>query len=241
MTRPMFAPRPVPRAALIDPATAPGRRQGLLTLGLIVSVSVVDQTTKWWAWRSASPAIINSGGTWIIGGPVSGLLSGPVSGPILDLLNVGLLTLAGLILVSRPRSALFLVSAALMIAGWSSNLLDRLGMHAVTAPGSVRGAVDFIPLGPPYWNVADLVIIAATVLLLVAAGTRGRRRVLAVSAARPRSPLPRGRTRRVRRPWAALAGASVAVALCMPAAIHAGSADGLHSSRPSSAATTAHV
>jgi len=36
------------------------------------------------------------------------------------------------------------VPGALVIGGWSSNLLDRLGMHYWTAPGSVRGAVDFI-------------------------------------------------------------------------------------------------
>jgi lipoprotein signal peptidase len=241
MTRSMFARTPVPRAARVDAATGPERRQGLVTSVLIATVSVVDQTTKWWAWRNASTAIINSGGTWIIGQPVSGLLSGPVSGPILDLLNVGLLTFAGFILVSRPRSALFLVTGALMIAGWSSNLLDRLGMHAVTAPGSVRGAVDFISLGPPYWNVADFVIVAATVLFLVAAGTGGHRRVVAATTGRPRSSLPRARTWGPRRSWAAVVGATVAVVLSVPAAVHAGSADGMYSSRPSSAATTSHV
>jgi lipoprotein signal peptidase len=241
MTRSTFARTPVPSAARVDATTAKQRRQGLVTFRLIALVSVVDQATKWWAWRSAFPAIINSGGTWIVGQPVSGLLSGPVSGPTLDLLNVGLLSLAGFILVSRPRGTLFLVSGALMIAGWSSNLLDRLGMHAVTAPGSVRGAVDFIPLGPPYWNVADFVIIAATVLLVVAAARSGHRRVLAATGARASSPQPRARTRAPRRPWVAVVGASVAVVLSVPAAVHAGSADGLHSSRPPSATTTSHV
>jgi hypothetical protein len=114
-------------------------------------------------------------------------------------------------------------------------------MHAVTAPGSVRGAVDFISLGPPYWNVADFVIVAATVLFLVAAGTGGHRRVVAATTGRPRSSLPRARTWGPRRSWAAVVGATVAVVLSVPAAVHAGSADGMYSSRPSSAATTSHV
>jgi hypothetical protein len=53
-----------------------------------------------------------------------------------------------------------------MVAGWSSDLLDRLGLHTLTAPGSVRGAVDFIELGHAYYNVADFVIVGATALLL---------------------------------------------------------------------------
>ena len=241
MTRSTFARRPVPTAACVGAAAGPGRRQGLVTFGLIATVQVVDQATKWWAWRNASRAIVNAGGTWLIGRPVSGLFSGPVSGPILDLLNVGLLTLAGFILVSRPRRALFLVSGALMIAGWSSNLLDRLGMHTVTAPGSVRGAVDFIPLGPPYWNLADFVIVAATVLFVVAACTRRRGTVRAASGVRPLPHVPRARAWDHRRPWVAAVGAVVAVVLCVPTAVQAGSADGVYSSRPSPAAITAHV
>jgi lipoprotein signal peptidase len=241
MTRSTFARAPVPTAARVDAATGPNRRQGPVTFGLIATVCVVDQTTKWWAWRNASTAVINPGGTWLIGRPVSGLLSGSVSGPILDLLNVGLLTLAAFILVSRPRRPLSLVARALMIAGWSSNLLDRLGMHAVTAPGSVRGAVDFIPLGPPYWNVADLVIVGATVLSLVAACTRGRRRVHAATVVHPSSPVSRPGTRAPGRPWVAVVGAVVAVVLSVPAAVQAGSADGVYPSRSPSVVTTSHV
>ena len=221
--------------------TVPDRRQGLVTLGLIAMVGVVDQTTKWWAWRNASTAVINPGGTWLIGRPVSGLLSGPVSGPILDLLDAGLLTLAWFILVSRPRRAPVLVSGALMIGGWSSNLLDRLGMHTVTAPGSARGAVDFIRLGPPYWNLADVVIVGATVLSLLAACTRGRRGVRTATAARRSTALLRARTRGSRRRWVAVVGAVVVVVLGVPATVRAGRADGVHSSQQSSAATTSHV
>jgi Signal peptidase (SPase) II len=56
----------------------------------------------------------------------------------------------------------------LAVAGWASNLLDRLGMHYVTAPGSTRGAVDFLPFAGHYWNLADAAIVTGTAGLLVA-------------------------------------------------------------------------
>ena len=163
-----------------DPATLirPGRVQTVL--GLMIAVVVLDQTTTYWAWRHAPRAIINAGSTWPIGAPVSGWYSGALTGPIMDLVSCGLLTLAVITLVRRPRPAVVLWSGALAIAGWSSNVLDRLGMHAVNAPGSARGAVDFIPIGGLFYNVADLVITGGTVVFLTAvcvlAGTGSPRR-----------------------------------------------------------------
>ena len=154
---------------------------------------LLDQATKWWGWRHSPYAFINSGGTWIIGRPVSAWFSGPVSGPLLDRLDVGLLTLAGIGLVRRRRRAPVLAAGALMLGGWSSNLLDRLGMHTVTAPGSVRGAVDFIPLGRPYCNVADFVIIGATALFLAAMCAPGTRSGRGAAASRHMTPMTWGR------------------------------------------------
>ncbi len=62
----------------------------------------------------------------------------------------------------QPRGG----AGAALIAGWTSNLLDRLGMHAVTAPSSQRGADGSIPLGPYDYNLADLSIAGATAALL---------------------------------------------------------------------------
>ncbi len=45
--------------------TRPGRR--LLVLGLLAAVVVLDQATKWWAWRHVSGAEINPGGDWLVG------------------------------------------------------------------------------------------------------------------------------------------------------------------------------
>jgi lipoprotein signal peptidase len=169
-------------------------RHGAMTLGLQLAVVVLDQATKWWGWRHAPSAIINTGPTWFIDGPVSRWVSGPVTGPLIDLLGVGLLSVTACILVRRRRRLPLLVPGALMIAGWGSNLLDRLGMHGLTAPGSDRGAVDFIPLGGSvFFNLADVVIAAATVLYLVAAVTGVRRslvievvRILPVAIGAPR-------------------------------------------------------
>jgi hypothetical protein len=98
----------------------------------------------------------------------------------MDVVSCGLLALAVITLVRRRRRAVVLVSGALAIAGWSSNLLDRLVMHGVNAPGSVRGAIDFLPVGRDLYNVADVVILGSTTVFLVAVcvlGSPGRRAV----------------------------------------------------------------
>jgi len=178
MTFTAYATTPVAGADWIDTPAARRRGQGAMTLGLLVAVVVLDQATKWWGWRHAPTAIVNTGGTWFIGDAVRGWVSGPVTGPLIDLLGLGLLAATGSALLRRRRRLLLLVPGALMISGWGSNLLDRLGMHAVTAPGSDRGAVDFIPLGPVFFNLADVAIAAATVLYVVAAVTGVRRSLL---------------------------------------------------------------
>jgi lipoprotein signal peptidase len=148
---------------------AAGRHRRVRTvLGLMIAVGIVDQTTKYWGWRHASRAIINAGSTWPIGRPVSGWYSGSLTGPLMDVVSCGLLSLAVIALVRRRRPAVVLVSGALAIAGWSSNLLDRLAMHRVNAPGSARGAVDFIPLHADFYNIADVVILGSTVVFLAA-------------------------------------------------------------------------
>jgi lipoprotein signal peptidase len=148
-----------------------------MVLGLMIAVAIVDQTTKYWGWRHAPQAIINAGSTWPIGPPLSGLYSGSMTGPLMDLVSCGLLSLGVVALVRRRRAAVVLVSGALGIAGWTSNLLDRLGMHLVNAPGSARGAIDFIRIDGHFYNLADVVIIGSTVVFLTAVCRhRSRRR-----------------------------------------------------------------
>ncbi|TVT25038.1 signal peptidase II [Amycolatopsis acidiphila] len=137
---------------------------------LLALVIVLDQAMKWWAWRHVSTAIINDGGDALVGTMVGGWYADPVTGALLDLADFGLLSIAVSVLVRRRPPMKVVVPAALMLGGWSSNLLDRLGMHYWTAPGSVRGAVDFIQVGQSYYNIADFFIIGATPLFLLALG-----------------------------------------------------------------------
>ncbi len=145
-----------------------------MVLALLAVVIVLDQATKWWAWRHASGAMINDGGNALVGATVSGWYADPVTGALLDLLGFGLLSTAVSVLVRRGRPAKVLVPGALMIGGWSSNLLDRLGLHYWTAPGSVRGAVDFVDVGQKYYNVADFFIVGATPVCLLGISYLGR-------------------------------------------------------------------
>src|SRR6185437_15987175 len=128
------------------------------------------------------------------------------------------------------------VPGALMVGGWGSNLLDRLGAHFWTAPGSVRGVVDFIHLGAHYYNLADFFIISCTPLFLLTAayyGVRAARRPAterlavgrsavgrsAVAASAPPPACGRARTR-LRIP--ALAGAGLILVVALGAANYGG-------------------
>ncbi len=146
----------------------PGPARHHVVLTLLAAVVVLDQCTKGWAWRHSPLAKINYGGNVFVGDTVSRWYADPVTGALLDFVDVGVLTVAAIVLIRRRSPAFVLVPGALMVGGWISNLLDRLGMHHVTAPGSVRGAVDFIPLGSIRYNVADVFIVVGTLLFIVA-------------------------------------------------------------------------
>jgi len=189
-------------------------------LALLVAVAAADQAAKWWAWRYISWTRINPGGDALVGRAVGAWYARPVPGALLDLLDVGLLSAAASVLARWRSPAAVHVPGALMIGGWGSNLLDRLGLHYWTAPGSVRGAVDFIHLGNHFYNVADFVIIASTPLFLLAAGYHGAR--LARRGPAPQTaPPPRTRLReRARIP--ALLGAVLIVAVALGAVNYGG-------------------
>jgi lipoprotein signal peptidase len=144
-----------------------------MVLALLATIIVLDQSTKWWAWRHVPTASINSGGDILVGATVSAWYADPVQGSLLDLLGFGLLSIAICVLIRRRQSLAALISECMMLGGWGSNLLDRLVMHQFTAPGSDRGAVDFIPLiNSHVYNVADLFIIVGTPLFVLVLGGR---------------------------------------------------------------------
>jgi len=195
--------------------------QYALVLSLLVVVVVLDQATKWWAWRNVSWTRINSGGDVLVGRTISAWYSRPVTGAVLDLLDFGLLSITASVLARCRVPAAVGVPGALMTGGWVSNLFDRLGTHYLTAPGSVRGVVDFIHIGHHYYNVADFFIIGCTPVFLLAAGYQGVR-----AARRPLAPgnvLPptRGRLRALAR-IPALAGAVLILVVALGAANYGG-------------------
>jgi lipoprotein signal peptidase len=172
----------VQRTAVAVPETpippAPESRGGVKRIGelpqavvvfvLLAAIVALDQAFKWWAWRHASTVMINRGGNALVPAAVDQWYADPVTGALLDLMDVGLLGFAVSILALRRRSTAVLMPGAVMLGGWSSNLLDRLGMHFWTAPGSIRGAVDFIHLGWINVNVADVFIVVGTPLFVLA-------------------------------------------------------------------------
>ena len=164
--------------AAADPSLDVGRngrrRLWSMVFALLAAVIMLDQTAKWWAWRHVSGAEINTGGDFLVGHMVGRWYADPVTGALLDLLDFGLLNIAVSVLMRRRRPVAVLVLGALMLGGWCSNLLDRLGMHYWTAPGSDRGAVDFIHIGGINYNLADFFIMSATPLFLLAVGYLGR-------------------------------------------------------------------
>jgi len=194
-------------------------RASALVLTLIATVVVLDQAAKWWAWRHVPGARINSGGDVLVGSTIGRWYAAPVTGALLDLLDFGVLSVAVTFLMRFRTLAVVAIPGALMIGGWGSNLLDRLGVHYWTAPGSVRGAVDFIHLHGQYYNVADFFIISCTPIFLLAAlyqGVRAATRRQVIRPAAVRNVLPRARRRvwaRVRIPALAAAGLVLVVAL----------------------------
>jgi lipoprotein signal peptidase len=175
-------------------------------LVILAAAVVADQVVKGWAWRHAPEARINYGGNAFVGHTVSAWYADPVTGALLDIAGFGLLSIAVLVLVRRRLPVMILISGTLMTGGWISNLLDRLGMHYWTAPGSVRGAVDFIPLGWLRYNIADVFIACGTVLFLFGTGMLASNKATAPGTW---APLPQGRPRS--RIWIP----AVAMAVCL--------------------------
>ena len=115
-----------------------------------------------------------------------------------------------------------------MVGGWASDLLDRLGTHYWTAPGSIRGAVDFISAASRCWNLADFFIVGATPLFLLATAQLAKR-----AANRPPPAHQDHAIRnspRARVPIVAVAGAALVMTVALGAAHHRGLTKPSHTS-----------
>jgi lipoprotein signal peptidase len=203
-------------------------RRWWLVLALLAMVIAVDQAAKWWAWRHIPGANINPGGDFLTGPTIGRWYANPVTGALLDLMSFALVSIGVAVLARRPRQSTVTVCGSLMIGGWASNLLDRLGMHYWTAPGSIRGAVDFISVGSYSWNVADFFIIGATPLFLLATAYPVYQTIN--RAAGPVAPARRD-SRRVRVPIAAAAGAALITTVALGATHHGTLARPMHASQ----------
>lgn len=185
------------RAPSVDVMRALTARQMRIVLGVLAVVVLLDQASKAWAWQHLGTTHIDSGAGMLLSPDVGVWYRDPVPGAVLDVIGALVLTGLGLLLVHRRRSTPVLLGVAITLAGWASNLADRLGMHHLTAPGSVRGAVDFVRWERRTWNMADVAIGCGCALLVVhfavAAIRRGAPRFTAVA----RSHVIRRRRRRL--------------------------------------------
>jgi lipoprotein signal peptidase len=156
-------------AQLLERSESTGlRRQTWAVLAMLLVVAYCDQMSKAWAWRHAGRAKVNSGGNMLVSPAVSGWLRNPVLGAAFDVLGAVVLAMSLMLLVRRHRHPAVLTALTLLIAGWTSNLGDRLGFRYLVAPGSRRGVLDFLHFWGRLWNVADLAILAGSALLVPA-------------------------------------------------------------------------
>lgn len=153
-----------------DPG-GPGQRW--LLAAVFAVVIGMDQAGKWWAWRHLDGSLINSGGYILLGPVVRSWFADPVGGAVAEVIGSVVLIAVVRRLLLRRRPIYVLIGGGMVVAAWVSNILDRLGLHHWTAPGSARGVVDFIPGGGAgRCNVADLWMVAGTLLLGYAVARR---------------------------------------------------------------------
>ena len=184
MTVTISLPRPAGR---VGPLGAPRRGPALAAIAVLVIVA--DQFTKAWAWRSDDLVHINSGSGLLFGDRAGAVYRDGRWGSLIDVAALALIIAIGIALSRLRLPRVPFTGAALILAGWTSNLGDRIGLHELTAPGSVRGVVDFLRFDGRLWNVADLTIIAGTVLCTVSVtplARRGRQRA-ALAGVQPSS------------------------------------------------------
>src|SRR3954453_15784705 len=158
------------RLPLTSPARAsrrvPGQARAFVAVMLVVAV--IDQLAKAWAWRHVPVGHINSGSGLLFGDRTGAWYRDGGMGAALDAIAVSMVSALAALLLQRRRPPLLFLGVAMMLAGWVSNLADRLGLHQVTAPGTRRGVVDFLRWGGRLWNVADLSVMAGAVMCVVA-------------------------------------------------------------------------
>src|SRR3954462_7194748 len=124
------------------PLTPPGRAssrvpgQARALAAVMLVVAVIDQLAKAWAWRHVPVVHINSGTGLLFGDRTGAWYRDGVLGPLLDGVAVTVLLALSVLLLQRRRPPTLFLGVTMMLAGWASNLADRLVLHDATAPGS---------------------------------------------------------------------------------------------------------
>jgi signal peptidase II len=168
-------------AAVSDSFIQPWSRRLLVVFSVVMACLVLDQTTKAVARVVLSEneslllmggvvrlqLFFNGGGVWSIGDSLSSSLRTWLFVGANSVVLIGILV--GVLFSRSPRTAEVL-AAAILLGGGSGNVVDRF----------VRGGsvTDFISIGfGPYragiFNIADVLIVAAFLLVLVSATRNG--------------------------------------------------------------------
>jgi hypothetical protein len=143
-----------------DRPVGSGRPAWLLLVAVFVLVLGTDQATKWLAWRHFDGTEINDGG-YILLGSARSWFAEPVPGAVANLVGIVLIAAGLAVLLWRPHRTAVTVEGGLVAAGWTSNLLDRLGLHEWSAPvvGGRRlsdNRASWVPVSwRPAWTAAS--------------------------------------------------------------------------------------
>lgn len=142
-------------------------------LAMFVTIVASDQITKALApraWVTVDPAT----GAYL---PVSirRLYVGPITGALLDSIAIVLLGVIGIAALRKLHSHLAGVGVIVLVGGMTSNLLDRLGLAAITQGVKERGVVNWFQLGfhsVRVGNVADCCYLIGILLTIIGAASR---------------------------------------------------------------------
>lgn len=140
---------------------------------VFVMIVLCDQITKALvprAWVTVDPAT----GEYL---PLSlrRLYSGPITGALLDSIAIVLLGVVGVAAVRKLHSHLAGVGVIVLIGGMTSNLLDRLGLAAVTQGVKERGVVNWFQFGFRFvrvGNIGDCCYVVGILLIVIGAASR---------------------------------------------------------------------